>query len=353
MRKYSIIALFLTVVIFRAPAQNLLKNPSFERGGMSRNHFPLLRVRNWRNPNLSSPDYLSNQEIHLDYKTPFGEKFIGLLYIDLLDTYDCEYAESAKFEEKLGADRIYCFRMHTYLDNTHPWASKEIQVAFTKHRSINRFSVRIMKKPNYIQFTDSSKLKVTGEWVHLAKTYQAKGGEDHLILGFFEDTIPLTRVNDEPSRYVPTAYYAFDNLELFEVADASECTCERPKQYYEADAIEFEDEFIVDNYLINNIQFELNSSKLTESSKLELQQLSQYLKQMYRVRVKIEGHTDTIGTDSANKVLSLRRAKSVKSFLIRHGVGPDGIRIKGYGSSKPVSDDPKKNRRVEILLLKP
>lgn len=353
MIRFAVVFHVFLSAIGQSNAQNLLKNPSFEKGGMSKNHFPLSRVRNWRNPTIATPDFLSNREIHLDYKTPFGEKFIGLVYVDFLDRYHAEYAESAKFKEQLEPGKAYCLRFHTYLDEKMIWSTKEIHVAFTRHATINRFKWRMLKKPNYVKFNDSSKLKVAGEWVHWAAVYNAKGKEGHLILGFFEDTIPLTRIRPEFTRYVPTSYYAFDNLELFEVEDTSECTCERPKQYYEADAIEFENEFIVENRWINSIQFDLNSSKLTESSKLELKKFSQYLQQMYKVSIKVVGHTDTTGTDSANQLLSLSRARSVKRFLVRNGIDKERISVKGYGSSHPVSSDPKENRRVEILLSRP
>ncbi len=69
--------------------------------------------------------------------------------------------------------------------------------------------------------------------------------------------------------------------------------------------------------------------------------------------VVLEGHTDSVGTDSYNQRLSERRANSVKAYFVKKGVASNRISAVGYGESQPRADNAtaegrKLNRRVEI-----
>ena len=76
---------------------------------------------------------------------------------------------------------------------------------------------------------------------------------------------------------------------------------------------------------------------------------------------RIEGHTDTIGSDAYNMKLSEARATTVRDWLAARGSVPAATPVKGYGKMRPVApnttgdgrDDPlgwQKNRRVEVVF---
>jgi outer membrane protein OmpA-like peptidoglycan-associated protein len=72
-------------------------------------------------------------------------------------------------------------------------------------------------------------------------------------------------------------------------------------------------------------------------------------------KIKIEGHTDNVGKDKANKKLSQQRADSVKAFLVGVGVNGDLLEAVGYGEERPIdsndTDEGKEaNRRVEFNI---
>lgn len=69
----------------------------------------------------------------------------------------------------------------------------------------------------------------------------------------------------------------------------------------------------------------------------------------------IEGHTDSLGAAGANKVLTEKRANSVKTFLIKRGsVSEKRLTAIGYGESKPIDENSQeKNRRIDIILSRP
>src|SRR5580765_797272 len=78
------------------------------------------------------------------------------------------------------------------------------------------------------------------------------------------------------------------------------------------------------------------------------------LKRNPSVRVEVDGHTDSVGTDAYNQKLSERRAKGVYDYLIEHGVSDSQITgSKGFGESQPIATNDtaegrQQNRRVEL-----
>ena len=73
------------------------------------------------------------------------------------------------------------------------------------------------------------------------------------------------------------------------------------------------------------------------------------------VDIDVVGHTDSIGSEEYNQALSLRRATSVKDYIVSKGVDPSIIDVSGKGESQPVADNSTKegraqNRRVEVRI---
>lgn len=105
-----------------------------------------------------------------------------------------------------------------------------------------------------------------------------------------------------------------------------------------------------------NIQFKSNSSEVTESSINTLKNLADKLISEPHTLVIIEGHTDDIGSDESNIILSQRRADVCKEHLMQFGIPSNRIKTKGWGESVPLQSNKTvlgraKNRRVEIYLL--
>ena len=74
------------------------------------------------------------------------------------------------------------------------------------------------------------------------------------------------------------------------------------------------------------------------------------------VRVRIEGHTDSVGGAKQNLVLSKKRASAVRGWLVTKGVDEDRLEVEGLGETKPIADNKTdegraQNRRVELVRL--
>ena len=109
--------------------------------------------------------------------------------------------------------------------------------------------------------------------------------------------------------------------------------------------------------LLNNIFFDEYSDVLKDISLPELNRLVKLLKDNPSMEIEISGHTDAVGTDAENQLLSDKRAASVKNYLIQKGIKASRLLSVGYGETQPVADnnndvDRQLNRRVEFKILK-
>lgn len=106
---------------------------------------------------------------------------------------------------------------------------------------------------------------------------------------------------------------------------------------------------------LNDVLFAVNKAELTPGGMRNVQKLADYLKQDSKIKVLVEGYTDSTGSDSYNLELSERRADSVRSALVGMGIAEDRIAKQGYGKAYPVASNSNAsgrqlNRRVEIIL---
>ena len=103
------------------------------------------------------------------------------------------------------------------------------------------------------------------------------------------------------------------------------------------------------------ILFDFDKAEVKNSVKGSLDILSKALRENNDIKLKIDGHTDYIGTDQYNLVLSVKRANAIKSYLTSNGVNKNNISIEGYGKQNPVASNATstgraQNRRVEFII---
>ncbi len=108
------------------------------------------------------------------------------------------------------------------------------------------------------------------------------------------------------------------------------------------------------NEAIKNLEFETGKSAIKESSNTSLDKVAQLLIEK-NFSLKLAGHTDNVGSASANMKLSKDRAESVKAYLVEKGANPSLIEATGYGAGQPISTNKtvkgrQQNRRVEFSL---
>ena len=107
--------------------------------------------------------------------------------------------------------------------------------------------------------------------------------------------------------------------------------------------------------VLSDIMFDFDSAAIKPGSDHALDEIAEFLINQEGSELKVEGHTDSLGTDGYNLVLSRDRAAAVRNALVARGVPRDRIDMTGYGEDYPVAsnDSPsgrQLNRRVEIVL---
>ncbi|MDF1549528.1 MAG: PorP/SprF family type IX secretion system membrane protein, partial [Bacteroidales bacterium] len=105
------------------------------------------------------------------------------------------------------------------------------------------------------------------------------------------------------------------------------------------------------------ITFNYKSDKVENEAKDVLDEIITYLKANRDYVIEIEGHTDNIGETESNKRHSLRRAQAISNYLVKQGILPSRIRVRGKGEGKPIATNATeegraKNRRVEFRLYR-
>jgi outer membrane protein OmpA-like peptidoglycan-associated protein len=108
--------------------------------------------------------------------------------------------------------------------------------------------------------------------------------------------------------------------------------------------------------VLKNIFFDTKKYDLKPESMVELEEVVSLLKENPALKIQISGHTDNVGQEKENQVLSNARAITVINYLMGKGISPTRLTAKGYGSTKPLSDNTTEtgramNRRTELTVI--
>jgi len=105
-----------------------------------------------------------------------------------------------------------------------------------------------------------------------------------------------------------------------------------------------------------DVLFDFDKSVIKPEGRSKLDDISAKAKGVNLEVVIAIGHADSIGSDAYNQRLSVRRAESVKAYLVSKGVEANRVYTEGKGEKQPVADNKTrdgraKNRRVEIEVI--
>ena len=109
------------------------------------------------------------------------------------------------------------------------------------------------------------------------------------------------------------------------------------------------------NSYARTILFDTGKSSFKDETMPVLQAMTAIFKEYPKANFSIDGHTDSVGSESSNQLLSERRANAVRDYLISNGINADRLTAVGYGEANPIDSNKtrsgrKNNRRVEVTL---
>lgn len=107
--------------------------------------------------------------------------------------------------------------------------------------------------------------------------------------------------------------------------------------------------------IVTNINFDFDRAEVRQNVKQRLARVIQLLKEMPKVDVEIVGYTDNIGSQAYNLALALRRAESVRNYMVARGIDDARLSVAGRGKTDPLVSNATPegravNRRVEFVV---
>jgi outer membrane protein OmpA-like peptidoglycan-associated protein len=106
---------------------------------------------------------------------------------------------------------------------------------------------------------------------------------------------------------------------------------------------------------MSDVLFDFGKHTLRSGAREKLARVSGILLTHPSLRIEVEGHTDSVGSDEFNMKLSEQRAATVREYLVTNGVPAPMVTGRGFGESQPVASNDnnagrQQNRRVELVV---
>jgi outer membrane protein OmpA-like peptidoglycan-associated protein len=104
-----------------------------------------------------------------------------------------------------------------------------------------------------------------------------------------------------------------------------------------------------------DVLFETNKYLLKPAARESLAKVAGILLAYPDLRLEVDGHTDSVGSDSYNQQLSEKRAATVRDYLVQQGIPISIVTVQGFGKTQPVASNAtpagrQQNRRVELVV---
>lgn len=374
------IAIILPLCLFLPiQSQNLIPNPSFEDFV----DFTEKSIAGWHKiQNTDTPDYF-NLDSHKPFNNIFDEYIGGTLPktgTAFVGFFCLRYNPQRKVKNvreyigttllsALEADSLYRVEISLCLDAESNAAIKNFGLLFSKNSLEFNKDYQLFSSKPQIEFTLSYPEKPTG-WITVSSFYKATGNEKCMIIGNFR-TDKLTvfkklgtgKVKGKDKKWnleagETAAYYYVDEIIIEKVKiEKTALPVEQEMTKEKEDTLNLNKIEIDSAIVLKNILFEFNRTELLPESYTEINKLLRLMMYNPQIIIKVEGHTDNMGSYDFNIRLSNARAESVVRYLIEKGIDPHRIEYAGYGFTQPIASNDtdegrKTNRRVAFKVIK-
>jgi outer membrane protein OmpA-like peptidoglycan-associated protein len=108
---------------------------------------------------------------------------------------------------------------------------------------------------------------------------------------------------------------------------------------------------------LNNVLFEVGTTKLLKESFVELDEVVDFLKRNPKVKIELQGHTDNQGSAMNDSELSQQRVDKIRGYLVSQRIKSNRVSGKGFGNTRPIAlnsteEGRRLNRRVEFVIVR-
>jgi outer membrane protein OmpA-like peptidoglycan-associated protein len=338
-------SIFVCFIFQFVSAQNLILNPGLETIDTSlvvtqyEDSFQVYHIPGWYNPGFTTTDYFNSDGRHTnvgsrvfgkEIKAHGGNGFAGF------------YTENTKWREYVGigfteplvAGNNYHVELYLATSAKCRYAMTCLQLEFwdTEYVKIVTMSMNYPRvNPKYppVNIMRTGQVGMIDNWIKLETDFTAIGGEQSMIIGYFDDLyrtfpLPLTPKNKNNDPY---AYNYIDDVSLVKVDGPP-----------------------INRKIVSRpiIYFDVNKAVIKPEYFGPLDDVVARMKSNARLTIEVDGYTDVDATDSFNLKLSQRRAQAVADYIISKGIDPARISVKWFAEQVQVSDEKALNRRVEF-----
>jgi len=333
--------------------QNLILNPGFENYKACPTNITNFNalVEDVSLPTSSSGDYFNtcganDFAIPLNFKgtqeAAEGSGYAGLYFYALNDYREYIQLNTSKtLREKFP----YKISLKVSLAETSSFGLKNMSIVLTNSRvrrphssALTASKIDLQEGIEFyeVKLTADKSLSSTDGWITLSGEFEAKGFEQHIIVGNFKDNNNTQLLkNENPVLSKDFSYYYIDDFMLEE----------QPRINYEEDKI----------YVLERNPFEPKGYELDKEAIASVKKIFKFLKDNAEVQMKITGHSDNVGNPEYNKFISSLRARAVALYLKKLGIDDNRVVWEGVGDTKPLRNGKikeKANRRVEFVMTK-
>lgn len=354
----------------RGMAQNLVQNGSFEEltyCPVSYNQRTLKTAVGWVQPGSATPDHFSTcskgkagvpDNIGGSQDALDGESYIGLVTYTSTKRNYREYVQS-KLTRPLGTGELVCVEFWVSCGDLARYVTDGIGVHFSKGKVRPKGEKRIEARAQ-ISNPRLHILDNANDWVKLSDVFVAEGGEDYITIGNFEPDHLMSKLKrtslegrESSSNW---SYIYVDDVVVRPVEKREDCSCLNQKISEEV----HDPPLQLSEYTqlrLETVLFAFDDSTLTDSARIQLEDVASLLRGNPFLFIRVNGHTDIVGPDGHNKELSANRARAVLNYLRYQGIDPKRLELQWYGSELPVADNTTaegraKNRRVDFEVLR-
>ncbi len=329
----------LFFVLAQANSQNLIPNPGIEEYTNCPSKLKQLdHTKHWFSANAGSPEYYNSCGLKGGIEPHSGKGMLGAIFFGAY-YFDLEYLE-IELRSRLKEGKEYCFSFYIQPDPNCPVINNKIGAYFSDQKvSANTWNFIEAKPQLYFE-----EFPVPGEWIEYKSTFIAKGGEAFLVLGNFFKKEKVNYTNYAPRKKEAWfSYYYLDDFSLLEIDDCAS----RTSRMEESAHLEN------DKTWMHSIYFDSDQFNLSLE---EIEKLNEFIEQipaLNKMKISLEGHTDSDAEHSYNQFLSEQRVIAVKGFLQKNGC--HSISSSWKGEESPAStnltlEGKALNRRVNLIV---
>jgi outer membrane protein OmpA-like peptidoglycan-associated protein len=270
-----------------------------------------------------------------------GSGYAGLYFYALNDYREyIQLNTSKRLREKFP----YKISLKVSLAETSSLALKNMSIVITNTKvRVPNSSALTASKLNLEEGVEFYEVKLTADksmadtegWITLSGEFEAKGFEQHIIVGNFKNNNNTQLLKTKkPVLSKDFSYYYVDDFMLEE----------QPRINYEEDKI----------YVLERNPFEPKGYELDDEAIASVKKIFKFLKENAEVQMKITGHSDNVGNPEYNKFISSLRARAVALYLKKLGIDDNRVVWEGAGDTRPLRNGKvkEKNRRVEFVMTK-